>query len=56
MAVDTVTKAKAADEKVGLTLIELEELLDAVPDGVDGGTKVRVKVGWRSQITHIEIG
>lgn len=56
MAITGTHKTEAADKKLGLTLIELEELLDSIPDGVDGDTRVRVSVGWKSQITRIEIG
>ncbi|MFJ6183749.1 hypothetical protein [Streptomyces sp. NPDC092295] len=56
MAITTTVRAEAADEKRGLTLGELRKLLEAVDPSADDDTPIRVRVGWRSQITRIEIG
>lgn len=49
---------KAADQKGGLTLGELKKLLATVEDSSDAedGAPIKVKVGWKSQITEISIG
>ncbi|MEU9605442.1 hypothetical protein [Streptomyces sp. NPDC048057] len=44
--------------KNGLTYGELKKLLATIEDAseVDEDAPIRVKVGWKSQITKIEIG
>ncbi|MGW6600588.1 hypothetical protein [Streptomyces sp. NPDC055036] len=56
MAITTIVQAEAADGKVGLTLGELRGLLNAVDASADDDTPIKVRVGWRSQITRIEVG
>ncbi|ATI18781.1 hypothetical protein SEA_DAUDAU_80 [Streptomyces phage Daudau] len=56
MAITATFKTEAADAKGGLTLGELRKLLDAVDENAPDDAPIRVKVGWRSQITNIEIG
>jgi hypothetical protein len=49
---------EAADKKGGLTYGELKKLLVALEENseADDDAPIKVKVGWKSQITHIEIG
>ncbi|ATI19018.1 hypothetical protein KGG85_gp78 [Streptomyces phage Tefunt] len=49
---------EAADAKKGLTLGELKKLLATLEEHseADDDAPIKVKVGWKSQITRIEIG
>jgi hypothetical protein len=58
MEVASSFKIDAKDPKKGLTYGELKKLLAAVEEhsDADDDAPIKVKVGWKSQITRIEIG
>jgi hypothetical protein len=56
MAINVTHSTKADDPKGGLTLGELRKLLEAVDESADDAAPIKVKVGWKSQITEITVG
>ncbi|WP_436739945.1 hypothetical protein [Streptomyces sp. BBFR102] len=56
MAIMRKFSTRATDEKGGLTLGELRKLLEAAGDDAPDDAQVRVRTGWKSQVTQIEIG
>ncbi|MET9861981.1 hypothetical protein ABZY93_22195 [Streptomyces smyrnaeus] len=52
--VETGLKVTAERKKHGLSLGDLRKLIEAA-EGKDDSVKVRVRVGWRSQIAEIRV-
>ncbi|QDP44279.1 hypothetical protein KGG70_gp05 [Streptomyces phage Celia] len=52
--VDTSVKIKS-DDKTGLTLGDLRKLIEEAKD-LDDSSTVKVTVGWRSQLTSMQVG
>lgn len=55
MADVTAAVKATADDKNGLTLGDLRKLIEAA-ENLDDTASVRVKVGWKSQLTEMRIG